>query len=199
MRLKKIKLMIGALALLLIPGVSAYASENTSDFSKYRKIFEDANISEVAITNLETQYNDSIGTEQEGYLNQLVLELVDDIKKTKSRNLDEGKETVLKPNQEKDSNGRATASSITPGDIVYEPNRAGSSGAYLGHTSVVAPDTKYIVEILGYGYKSAFYCSKLSWRQYYDRGRDIDSNGGAMVTPKDIYNNSIVKLYHSKN
>lgn len=157
MRLKKIKLMIGALALLLIPGVSAYASENTSDFSKYRKIFEDANISEVAITDLETQYNDSIGTEQEGYLNQLVLELVDDIKETKSRNLDEGKETVLKPNQEKDSNGRATASSITPGDIVYEPNRAGSSGAYLGHTSVVAPDTKYIVEILGYGYKSGLY------------------------------------------
>ena len=40
-----------------------------------------------------------------------------------------------------------------------------------------------------------FYCSLLNWRQYKDYGIDLDSDGGPMVLPFDIYWHDDVAIY----
>jgi hypothetical protein len=41
-----------------------------------------------------------------------------------------------------------------------------------------------------------FYCSQLVWRAWYNRGRDIDGDGGLIVTPNDIIkDNDTVDFY----
>lgn len=62
-------------------------------------------------------------------------------------------------------------------------------GLYLGKPYMIQP-----IKLS----TSTFYCSQLNWRQYYDMGKDIDRNGGVMVTPDDIYLNDIVKVYLSQ-
>ncbi len=46
---------------------------------------------------------------------------------------------------------------------------------------------------------SAFYCSKLSWKSWFNQGYDLDNDGGTMVLPMDIYWDNDVMPYYQQN
>jgi uncharacterized protein YycO len=43
-----------------------------------------------------------------------------------------------------------------------------------------------------------FYCSQLVWRAWYNRGRDIDGDGGLIVTPNDIIKDNDTAAFYSQ-
>lgn len=97
----------------------------------------------------------------------------------------------------------------TPGVVLETPN------LYRGYDEAVGlwvPSVSfnqknsiisYLSQQLGKSYnilssksnRNEWYCSKLPWAGYYDKGVDIDGDGGYWVKPVDIYNSDKTSLF----
>lgn len=253
MKLNKLKFLIAAFAVAMVPSFSINALENDNNFEKYSADLEKASVAEELILEVEEGYNDLIlehgDTEAaEKFVNEFV---------EKIKNQDYNSKKV-QPKKSKSSLSQSittmavTASTAFPnveaGDIILEPDRAGG----FGHTSMVHRWETHVYEALSgqksqlnrldrlwydttsrqrwmyvprYSYDfrrnaanqgdkylnlpysltagkddtTAFYCSKLNWRQYKDVGVDLDVDGGPIVFPYDIYNHPDTRVYISQN
>ena len=100
----------------------------------------------------EKNYKNKINIESENNIKHLILGRLYTIwsnykLKISNRKLQrENKKVQLKETQT--TSKSFTYDVVESGDIIFEPDSAGSAGLYLGHTSVVAYDTRYCYEAL---------------------------------------------------
>lgn len=149
MKLNKLKFLIAAFAVAMIPSFSINALENDNSFEKYSADLETAGVAEELILEVEEGYNDLILKDgdieaAEEFANEFV---------EKMKNQDYNSKKV-QPKESKSSSSQSittmatTTSTAFPGveagDIILEPTRA----ANFGHTSMVHRWETHVYEAL---------------------------------------------------
>lgn len=137
MKLNKLKFLIAAFAVAMVPSFSINALENDNSFEKYSADLETAGVSEELIVEIEEGYNELI---ESGNVEKAEAFADEFVEAMKNRDYD-SKEVIPKKSQSGSSQSittmAVTASTTFPGveagDIILELDRA----LGFGHTSMV--------------------------------------------------------------
>lgn len=152
----KLKVLALTLAVTLSISIGVSANELTnSGFDKYRDRLVEIGHTEEEILQMEKEYNIEKMNRNVSEVDQVITDYLEGMEKYK--NVELNKEVTPKFNVK-----AVTFDMVEPGDIILEPERAGGSGVYFGHTSCVYVNTNQVVEALG-GQVSSLRSTKDKW------------------------------------